>query len=58
MSGAARGTHNKQVHAAGGKLGLRNGDPQIREVFAINKLDGVLTPYLDEQEARQVFEKS
>jgi anti-sigma B factor antagonist len=58
MSSAVLGmlvTLNKKVHAAGGKLVLCSIDPQIREVFAITKLDKLFVIRNDEQEALQTL---
>jgi anti-sigma B factor antagonist len=46
---------NKNVQMAGGKLVLCNIDSQIREVFAITKLDRLFVIRGDEQEALQTF---
>lgn len=58
MSSAVLGmlvTLNKNIQAAGGKLVLCNIDPQIREVFAITKLDKLFVIRDDEKDALQTF---
>ena len=58
MSSAVLGmlvTLNKKIQMAGRKLVLCNIDPQIREVFAITKLDKVFVIRGEEQEALQAF---
>ena len=53
MSSAVLGmldTFNKKIKAGGGKLVLCNIDPQIREVFAITKLDKLFVISDQEQE--------
>lgn len=58
MSSAVLGTlvtlHQK-VQAAGGRLVLCAIDPQIREVFAITRLEKVFVIRRDQQEALQAF---
>jgi anti-sigma B factor antagonist len=58
MSSAVLGmlvTLNKKIQQGGGKLVLCSIDPQIREVFAITKLDKLFVIRNDEQEALQTL---